>query len=98
MEIHSHSQIGMTMPTNVYTRHTHVAQDTQDAHQEAISHLDQLLKRRINRNHPSPSMSPTDARSPEPSPARGFFPAQTQSPLSDSNRRPSLYKSGALAS
>ncbi|KNE83187.1 MULTISPECIES: tyrosine-type recombinase/integrase [Streptomyces] len=41
MEILGHSQISMTM--DVYT---HVAQDTQ---REAISHMDRLLKRRINR-------------------------------------------------
>ncbi|PGH49133.1 site-specific integrase [Streptomyces sp. Ru87] len=41
MEILGHSQISMTM--DVYT---HVAQDTQ---REAISHMDRLLKRRIDR-------------------------------------------------
>ncbi|GAA3164582.1 hypothetical protein GCM10017688_09480 [Streptomyces ramulosus] len=90
MEILGHSQISMT--TDVYT---HVAQDTQ---REAISNMDRLPRRRINRDRPPPLMSPVDVRSPEPSPARGFFPDQIESPLSDSNRRPSLYKSGALAS
>ncbi|UYB40607.1 site-specific integrase [Streptomyces sp. Je 1-4] len=42
MEILGHSQISMTM--DVYT---HVAQDTQ---REAISHMDRLLKRRLNRD------------------------------------------------
>ncbi|MFD5396610.1 tyrosine-type recombinase/integrase [Streptomyces sp. NPDC127097] len=42
MEILGHSQISMTM--DVYT---HVAQDTQ---REAISHMDRLLKRRLDRD------------------------------------------------
>lgn len=42
MEILGHSQISMTM--DVYT---HVAQDTQ---REAISHMDRLLKRRLDRH------------------------------------------------
>lgn len=42
MEILGHSQISMTM--DVYT---HVAQDTQ---REAISNMDRLLRRRINRD------------------------------------------------
>jgi integrase len=56
MEILGHSQISITMDL-----YTHVVQDTQ---REAISHVDRLLKRRIDRGWSPSLMSELDVKRP----------------------------------
>lgn len=71
---------------NVYTHVSH------DDRREAMGHMDRLLKRRRRAELPSR----TTVHAPVIHDHGGVDTAKTESPLSDSNRRPSLYKSGAL--
>lgn len=86
MEILGHSQIAVTM--NVYT---HVSDDNR---REVMGHMNRLLKRR--RQAGLPSRTTVNALAIHD--RGGVDPGGSRSPLSDSNRRPSLYKSGALTS